>query len=37
MVSQSCWTECAVVKSNDLEGESPSGPAENCWNLERKN
>jgi hypothetical protein len=30
-------TECAVVKSNGLEGGSPSGLAGNCRNLERKN
>ena len=29
--------ECAVVKSNDLEGESPSGLAECRRSLERKN
>ena len=30
-------TECAVVKSNGLEGASPSGLAGNCRSLERKN
>ena len=29
--------ECAVVKSNGLEGESPSGLAESRRSLERKN
>jgi len=30
-------SECAVVKSNGIEGESPSGLAEKCQSLERKN
>jgi len=29
--------ECAVVKSNGIEGESPSGLAEKRQSLERKN
>ncbi len=29
--------ECAVVKSNGTEGESPSGLADNRRSLERKN
>jgi hypothetical protein len=37
-VNAEMWkAECAVVKSNGLEGESPSGLAESRRSLERKN